>query len=763
MRGLHLCLITSSYASLALGLQRRLGPSTPSLLSLAPTCSPPQKQDFKAPRENIWYGLSNDEIAAVTAWLFEQHELNLTAAKTSTSWDNSIDFMQLLLPNKTESLSYIDGNGPKPPRYAQVSLSLAATENATMSEIMVGPLPVGKDTTWQHLVYPYSPERRGSIQNVDADDVLLYDKWLTAVGARIADITLALWNKTATGADNDSMLIYGTEPPWQEGGRIIRWDTFWAVPTTHSDSMSLLPQGLYIKSDVTGRDPSKWKVEGFLYNDVFYASEQEFRRAFNSQDFVRLPGNDDGSWTSTDPQGPSPPLDRVQPPVQVTPKGARYSVDDKANYIGWLGWTFYLRVDYSTGLALHDVRHKNERILYELAMQEALAHYAGNDPVTSGAAFLDSLYSFAKRSRTLIPGYDCPAGATYLNISYFEQDAVTKNVNSICLFEADTDYPLSRHTATRYVTAAKNIKFVVRWIATVYNYDYLFSYEFYLDGSMQIKVQASGYIYSAFATNSTSYGYRIHNQLSSAPHDHVLNFKADFDILGRQNSLQLAEFVPVTQSYVWSKRPRNTFHIERSFIESEDQARLKWNERGATQYNVVNTDRVNRFGEYRGYRIAASGPTAHLTMPKSSNLGQAVHPFTFDLAVTRRKDEEPKSAHPYNGFDVAQPMVNFDRFFNGESLRQHDLVLWFNLGMHHLPASGDLPTTLFNAAHTSIQILPVNFHDVNPAQETVQRVRIDVDEATGAAKHVERFGQDDGTCSVLVGGGLDSLNAYGQL
>ena len=34
-------------------------------------------------------------------------------------------------------------------------------------------------------------------------------------------------------------------------------------------------------------------------------------------------------------------------------------------------------------------------------------------------------------------------------------------------------------------------------------------------------------------------------------------------------------------------------------------------------------------------------------------------------------------------------MINFDEFFDGESLKQEDLVVWMNLGMHHLPHTGD--------------------------------------------------------------------------
>lgn len=145
----------------------------------------------------------------MTLWLFEQQELNLTTAENATSWDNVIDFIQLLPPNKTDALAYVDGDSPEPPRYAQVSLSLAATENATYTEITVGPLPVDQGTTWGYLTYPYSKARGGSIRNINADDDLLYMEWLAVIGANISDITLELWNKTATGAVDDTLLIYG--------------------------------------------------------------------------------------------------------------------------------------------------------------------------------------------------------------------------------------------------------------------------------------------------------------------------------------------------------------------------------------------------------------------------------------------------------------------------------------------------------------------------------------------------------------------------
>ena len=75
-----------------------------------------------------------------------------------------------------------------------------------------------------------------------------------------------------------------------------------------------------------------------------------------------------------------------------------------------------------------------------------------------------------------------------------------------------------------------------------------------------------------------------------------------------------------------------------------------------------------------------------------------MHWATNPLYVLQRKDSEPTSAHSLNVLNVYNPMVNFDDFFNSESLDQEDLVLYFNLGMHHLPDTGDLPNTVVSSS-----------------------------------------------------------------
>lgn len=226
-----------------------------------------------------------------------------------------------------------------------------------------------------------------------------------------------------------------------------------------------------------------------------------------------------------------------------------------------------------------------------------------------------------------MPGYDCPTYATYLN--YTSPTAVIEN--AVCLFEFDADYPMQRHG---YLANTKNVYFAMRTVNTIGNYDYLMTWEFYMDGSIQIVARAAGYIESSFYAKQHDYGYHIHDALSGSMHDHVFNFKVDFDILGTDNTMELVSFKPVTESYVWSDQPRNTMKLFRHEVLSEDESRLNWETNSATQYRIVNKDRPNQYGEYRGYRIAPSMGSIHLTVQNSSNLAKLGNLFEYDVAVS---------------------------------------------------------------------------------------------------------------------------------
>lgn len=57
--------------------------------------------------------------------------------------------------------------------------------------------------------------------------------------------------------------------------------------------------------------------------------------------------------------------------------------------------------------------------------------------------------------------------------------------------------------------------------------------------------------------------------------------------------------------YPWSNgKSVNTMKLEKSFVKNERNSKINWAGNGASSYAVVNKDSPNKYGEYRGYRIA---------------------------------------------------------------------------------------------------------------------------------------------------------------
>lgn len=66
--------------------------------------------------------------------------------------------------------------------------------------------------------------------------------------------------------------------------------------------------------------------------------------------------------------------------------------------------------------------------------------------------------------------------------------------------------------------------------------------------------------------------------------------------------------------------------------------------------------------------------------------------------------------------------------------------------MHHMPHTGDLPNTMFTAAHSAMRFEPLNYLDSDPSVASSQQIRIDYNE-DGSVATVEEFGKDMGMCN----------------
>ena len=727
---------------------------------------------FHAPRYNVFAELSSEERRDVVTFLYENSDiLNLTERTVNFDSPNWINQIEVLRPNKSDAVSYLDNGGPEPCRYATVSVVQNDGSNAFLAEYQIGPIPISNDTGVQRLVFPHN-SGRNDVQTTIPDMVLFF--WIVmGKGNDVQDITEDLLGAKVNMLDplGPNSLGLGARPILIEDGRMIFWLEFFRTGP-RSNGLSLLPQGLYVKLDVSSLDPEDWTTSEWFYNGVLYPDIDTFRRAWNSSDFVKTSRNLDGAWTDTEDFMSKPPGRSQPPPLSIQPCGPRYQLDHKQQYITWMGFSFYLATSPATALSLFDIRFNDTRIIYHLGLQEALAHYAGSEPIQSGLEFLDTLFGMGSQANTLVPGYDCPAYADYLDVSYHKGERTYTNKRAICIFEFTSDAPLQRHTSEWSVTVSRNTYLVIRSVSTVGNYDYTIDYLLYLDGSIEVKVRASGFIFGAFAghpeihpNNHSStagheattdelrsrtqsdpsiphphsgYGYQIHPSVSTSLHDHVLLFRCDFDISrpsGSNDTFQRVSINPYTHRYPWDGPdfpPRNTMRLTHH-PSLPNETPLNWPHNSADLY-LIQSPELNAWGEHRAYRIqpgTGMGTPSHLTILNSTSLRKSAAWSSADLWVLKNHpDTEPAGAHYLNYLCPNDPLVDFAKMADDEPLADEeaggeDLVVYFNLGGHHVPHSGDIPNTLMHTSASSVILSPFNYFDEDVSKASRQGVRVD--------------------------------------
>ncbi|KAM0327066.1 hypothetical protein ACHAQA_006190 [Verticillium albo-atrum] len=684
------------------------------------TCPVPEDVLVTAPKVNPFTALSPDEMESVVAWLTAPSlGLNLTNSSSPTlaMSDNYIAHIEALKPNKTDILSYLDGNGTVP-RYARVVLNEGALETPVVGEYYVGPLPVSCHTRILPLDYIYNGVNGAKVllNGGFADRVrsAAIDAVVVEAMSSIADITIDLVDLAYYGAEDPRTNgTYFLQNPYSTDGTTgVIWTPWRRTGLAPYDQ----PSDLYVSFDIAGTDPSLYHVRMVVYNLKVYKTLEEFRAAWEAGEIVKSPPpTTDTEFLNKDRKGPVRELEDRLAPTVLALDGKRFRVDKENQYIEYLGWKFYMRFDRDVGIQFYDIKFKDERILYELSLQDAIAQYAGNNPFQAGTAYMDRFYGIGLQAGRLIPGYDCPYQATYLNGTFTQGTSVITQANNICIFEDDIGVPITRHTERSYTQSTKGSKLKVRMIATVGNYDYLWDYAFYVDGTITVDAHASGYIQANYyrPDDNGLWGPRVEQTIAGTLHNHVMNFKADFDLLDTANTFVKTDIIVENITQPWFPE-RGTFEQMRynvTELATEDEGLLNLPPNGQAMFTIVNKDHPNKWGMPRGYRI----------LPGLSNVGLASHRSPFFLksaefakqpfAVTRHHDTEPASSAALNQNVPEAPLVEFYRFFDGEPLVQEDLVAWVNLGMHHFTRAEDIPNTLMSEAHSSVMFAPQNWGD----------------------------------------------------
>ncbi|KAK0380129.1 copper amine oxidase [Colletotrichum limetticola] len=698
-----------------------------------------------APKVNVWAPISPDDNLAVWNLLHDPATgLNLTDPNNATITDNYVYWIDTLHTNKSTVLPYLGGTASPPPKYARVVIFSGGLEIPDSQEYMVGPLPVGNGTKVEKLDYIFNGGSGGKIpynsRYFDGPRLVASEPLLVSIMSNITDITSELIGGVYYGlSDNRTTLTSTSGTPLSYDGTQAFRTVMFRYPNT---ATYLTPLDFSVMLDVTGTDASQYKLRGIVTNEKFFPTVAALRTAWEAGELKeQFKQSRTPDWGLLDykPEMGVRDLENRLAPQSLEVGGKRYKVDEEQKYIEYMGWSFYTSYSRTLGLMYYDIKFKGERIIYELSLQEAAAQYAGFTPKAAGTVYHDTYYSLGTYLGTLVEGYDCPFGSTFWNVTHHEGNSSVVSTDAICIFEADAGYPVSRHRygssneyGFSYLGTVKASALTMRSVATVGNYDYMFDYSFHVDGSLEVTVRASGFLQSSFYyPDQEEFGPRIQEATMGSLHDHILTYKADFDILDTKNSLEVSELVLVNTSQPWYPELGSFEQMQLQKSTMTDEQQFNWQPNNAAMYCIVNPNATNAWGEKRGYRIVPGKSNIHLT-PLNSPWTKYQTPFAKShLALSRQHDTEPYANSHSNVNLPLKPQQDFMKFFDGESVENEDIVLWFNLGMHHFTRSEDIPVTLYSEAVSSIVFAPQNFNDRAQDGDLQNRRWIVVNETTG--------------------------------
>ncbi|KAF8426834.1 copper amine oxidase [Boletus edulis BED1] len=227
-------------------------------------------------------------------------------------------------------------------------------------------------------------------------------------------------------------------------------------------------------------------------------------------------------------------------------------------------------------------------------------------------------------------------------------------------------------------------------------------------------------------------------------HDHVINYKVDLDVAGTANSLLKTTTSQEAVTHPWFNDDWGSEVIQRTirreYITNENDALLKLPGNFQGGYSVVNQEEKIKWGTVRGYAIHPGYSPIHTTVVGSKHALNNVNWARYNLAVSRRKETEPSSSSVWNFNLPAAPPVDFHKFFDGENITQQDLVVWVNVGTHHLPESEDAPNTQTNTATSSFFITPLNYFDYDVSIDSTNAILLQAPSKEGEPFSVDDYG-----------------------
>ncbi len=410
-------------------------------------------------------------------------------------------------------------------------------------------------------------------------------------------------------------------------------------------------------------------------------------------------------------------------PASNSCDGKTYPWQISGTQVSWKNWRFRFQMHPREGLVLYDVGQVSSGvfrpILDRASLSEMIVPYS--DPGENWywrAAFDEGDYGIGNNANPLQRGVHFPVDGQAIDTLIADNYGnIIKQPSSVAIYERSAGVLWSHYNPDNNLMLARSAKeLVITFIFTVGNYDYGISWVFKENGTIQMHailtgmLLAKGYELNKCGRCSTlsradQFGMLIDTNLIATAHQHFFNFRLDFAVDGPHNSI--AE-VKLEEAGDDIENPYgNVFLINEYLLQSESESMRNPDSSSATHWWVYNPNRKNHLGHFSGYVLEPGEGGAY--KGKLNSMPFRAAPFLKNsLHVTQYHPEEMHAAGDFPNQNEGEGIPAWIAT-RDDSIVNKDLVVWYTLGVTHLPVVEDWPIMPIHKAQFTLK--PMNFFE----------------------------------------------------
>ncbi|KII94247.1 hypothetical protein PLICRDRAFT_171908 [Plicaturopsis crispa FD-325 SS-3] len=424
------------------------------------------------------------------------------------------------------------------------------------------------------------------------------------------------------------------------------------------------------------------------------------------------------------------PRDDIKPLHIVQPEGVSFKMN--GNELEWQKWKMHVAFSHREGIAISTLTYNDNGeirpIFYRLSLAEMIVPYgAPEHPHPRKFAFDAGEYGMATMANDLSLGCDCLGTIHYLPGAYVGNDGSAVTIkNAICIHEEDAGV-LWKHTDYRPGGRGQTVRrrrLVISMVCTLANYEYIWNYHFYQDGTIELEIRLTGILQTYVAKDGepNPFGTTVAPKVNAHYHQHIFSIRVDPMVDGLQNSVVETDIEALSAPTGSAENyAGNGFTVKEKVLRVENEGGRTYDFEKDRRWRIVNPGRRHySSGKDVGYTIGMKGGATRMLAKSNGWAGRRAAFAGKALWVV--KDEEGAEgsrmwpAGKYVPQTREEPSNSLGKWAQGEgNIENEDILVYVTVGTTHIPRPEDWP--VMPAELLSVTFKPHSFFDANPSMD----------------------------------------------